>query len=249
MKDDDISTDLMNINTETEGLLAAESNRLIAEIQGQMVIAKKFPRKHEEYMPRILEACQRKGLAKVSQYAFPRGTTTVTGPSIRLAEVLAQNYGNLISDVRVLSEGQGESLVQSYCYDLETNVKSQKTFKVKHKIKLRNGQFKHLTDDRDIYEHTANYGSRRLRACILAIIPGDVVEKAVKQCDRTMSGEGKTPIKDKIAEMIQAFTGVGVTQEMIEQRVKHKITVCSWAELSELSKIFNSIKSISSLCK
>lgn len=42
-----------------------------------------------------------------------------------------------------------------------------------------------LTDSRDIYEATANFGARRMRACILGVIPGDVVDMAVNECKET----------------------------------------------------------------
>jgi len=226
---------------ETSGLMIAESNRAVAEIQGQMVMARKFPRTFKTYMPRILEACQRKKLAKAAAYAYPRGGTMVTGPSIRLAEILAQNYGNLDFGIRELSSQKGESQVQSYCYDLETNVRSQKTFTVKHMRWTKASGNKKLVDPRDIYEHIANSGARRLRACILAIVPGDVVDKALDECEKTNSDQGKVPIKDKIVSMINLFEKLGVSVEMLEKRLMHKIEATDWAEISSLAKIYNSI--------
>ena len=54
-----------------------------------MVIAKKFPRNETLAISRIMQACERLSLAESSLYAYPRGGTTVSGPSIRLAEALA----------------------------------------------------------------------------------------------------------------------------------------------------------------
>jgi len=238
----DQSQDLEIVNEETKGLLAAESSRYIAEIQGQMTLAKKFPRKHSEFMPDILEACKSKSLASISAYLFPKGGTTITGPSIRLAEVVAQNYGNLDFGIKVLQETSTKSLIQSYCYDLQKNVRSQKVFEVKHQIKLKNGSMKILSDPREIYEHQANYGTRRLRACIMGIIPRDIFDQAQEQCEKTNTGDGKTPIKDKILEMIKAFETLGVTKEMIEARLQHNIDATDWPEISTLQKIWTSLK-------
>lgn len=55
-------------------------------------------------------------------YQYLRGGTKVTGPSIRLAEVLAQNWGNLSFGVKELEQRDGESIAMAYTWDLETNV-------------------------------------------------------------------------------------------------------------------------------
>ena len=44
-----------------------------------------------------------------------------------------------------------------------------------------------ITDDRDIYELEANMSARRIRACILQMIPGDVTDAAVAACRKTAS--------------------------------------------------------------
>lgn len=55
-----------------------------------------------------------------------------------------------------------------------------KQFQVRHWRDTKSGGYA-LKDSRDIYEKVANDGARRLRACILAVIPADVVETAVKE--------------------------------------------------------------------
>ena len=72
-----------------------EKSRAIAEAQAAMVIAKQFPRNEIKALDRILNACARPGLAEAALYTYSRGGTEITGPSIRLAEALAQNWGNI----------------------------------------------------------------------------------------------------------------------------------------------------------
>jgi len=234
-------TEMSMTTQQPSGLMAAESNRFVAEIQGQMVMARQFPRTFKTYMPRILEACQRKKLAQGAAWSFPRGKQIINGPSIRLAEVIAQAYGNLDYGVRELANHNGESLVQSYCYDLETNVRAQKTFTVKHVRFTKTGGTQKLKDPRDIYEAVANYAARRLRACILGIVPGDIVDKALAECDKTLSEKGQVPIKDKITSMIGLFEKVGVSVEMVEKRLQHKVEATDWPEIVTLGKIYTSI--------
>ena len=139
-----------------------------------------------------------------------------SGASDVLAEALAKSWGNLDSGVIELEQKNGESVVMAYCWDLETNTRSTKIFTVKHERKAK-GKIDVLTDPRDIYEMTANQGARRLRACILSIIPGDVTEMAVEACERTMKSGDKTPMKEKIAKITAFFAGFNVTAPMIEK--------------------------------
>lgn len=212
------------------------TTRQSAEIQSAMVIAKKFPRNETVAISRIMQACERLSLAESALYAYPRGGTTVSGPSIRLAEALAKNWSNIDFGVIELEQKQGESVVMAYCWDLETNTRSTKIFTVKHERKAKD-KVNVLTDPRDIYEMTANQGARRLRACILSIVPGDVTEMAVDACERTMKSGDKTPMKEKIAKVTAFFAGFNVTVPMIEKRLGHKIETINETELVTLRKI------------
>lgn len=175
-------------------------------------------------------------------YSYPRGGTKVTGPSIRLAEVLAQNWGNLSYGIKELEQRNGESVAMAYCWDLETNVRQEKVFTVKHSIGTRNG-VRALTDPRDIYERVASDGARRLRACILGVIPGDVVEMAVKECEKTLSGQNAGPLKDRITQALKMFKEkYKVTQEMVEAKFGYNISSFTEIDLVELGNIFNSLK-------
>ncbi|WP_331490569.1 hypothetical protein, partial [Metaclostridioides mangenotii] len=78
-------------NKELSATKEMVTTRQAQEVQAAMIIAKKFPRDEVEAFNRILKSCQRKSLAEQSMYEYPRGGQKVTGPSIRLAEALAQN--------------------------------------------------------------------------------------------------------------------------------------------------------------
>lgn len=247
--------ELTTIQPQQGGMIQIAQSRQAQEVQAAMVIAQKFPRDTMKSYSRIMEDCKRKTLAEKSVYAYPRGGTTVTGPSIRLAECMARAWGNMDFGITELERKAavgsipGESVIMTYCYDLETNTKSTTVFTVRHardkNIKLENGQRKkiqeQLTDERDIYEMIANQGARRLRACILKMIPVDIVESAVEQCEKTMAG-GNGPLIDRVRAVVVAFQAYGVTQEMIENRLGHKIEATSEAELVQLKNMGNSIK-------
>jgi hypothetical protein len=151
-----------------EGAVAIEQSRAVAEAQGKLAIAKSFPRDEANAYESIMASCRRKALAEQAFYAFPRGNETVTGLTIRMAEELARLWGNIDYGIRELSNKPGESEMEAYCWDMQTNVYTSQKFTVKHERHTRSG-VRNLTDPRDIYEMTANQGARRLRARILAV--------------------------------------------------------------------------------
>ena len=223
-------------------LASVDEFRAIAEVQASMAIAKRFPRDEYAAFTRILNACKRSSLAENAAYAYPRGGTTVTGPSIRLAEVLANAWGNIDYGYREVGSGPGYTDVEAYAFDKESNSRSCRTFRVAHKRSAK-GKLVDLTDPRDVYELVANQASRRIRACILQIIPGDVTEEALKACEATIKKSGgDVPIADRIRKMVVAFQEHGVTTEMLERRLGHKLDSAIEQELIQLRRIYNSIK-------
>lgn len=224
----------------SNAIAASNQQREIAEIQGAIAIAKRFPRDERAAVDRILQACTRPGLADGATYTYSRGGADVTGPSIRLAEAIAQAWGNFQFGVRELEQRDGESTVEAYAWDVESNTRQVKVFQVAHERHTRQG-VKRLTDPRDVYELVANQGARRLRACILGLIPGDVIDAAVAQCDATLRTKADvTP--ERIAKLLESFAAYGVTRAHIEKRLQRDIGAMTPAQLVQLGKVFNSLR-------
>ena len=221
-------------------LADATREKQVAEIQSQMVIAKRFPRDPIAAVDRILNACTRPTLAESALYSYSRGGSDVTGPSIRLAEAMAQNWGNVDCGVREVEQANGVSTMESYAIDLESNYRVSKVFTVPHLRYTRSGT-KRLEDPRDIYELTANQGARRLRACILSVIPGDVTEAAVKQCETTLHASADIS-PEAIKRMIDAFAQFGVTSQQIETRIQRRMDAIQPAQVVSLKKIYASLR-------
>lgn len=195
------------------------ATRQSEQIKAALFSAKQFPRDQQAAFNRIMQACQRKKLAEEAAYEFPRGGTKVTGPSIRLAEVLAQNWGNIEYGVIELEQVNGVSKMEAYAWDIETNTRRSMIFNVKHERKAR-GRIDKLDDPRDIYELTANLGARRVRACILGVIPGDIVDAALEQCQKTLISGYTEPLADRLRKAFQQFQEkFGVTKEMLEEYI------------------------------
>lgn len=226
--------------TSDQSMVASTEARAVAEVQAAYVIAKRFPRNQSESYANIMEACKRPFLAEQAMYAYPRGGTLVKGASIRLAEMLAQMWGNLDCGVREISQSDGVSVAEAYAIDLQTNTRITKVFHVPHKRDTKKGSTR-LTDARDVYELVANQGARRLRACILGIIPGDVIEAAIERCARTLESSD-VPLSEQVKKMIVAFDEIGVKVEHLEKRLGHNLDATIAQEIVTLKGIYKSIK-------
>ena len=215
-------------------------SREMAEAVASMQMAKMCPRDIVAARDRILNACTRPKLAETACYTYTKGGAEVSGPSIRLAEMLAQNWGNMTFGIRELEQRNGESTCEAFAWDMETNARQTKVFQVRHIRHTRQGD-KALTDPRDIYELVANNGARRLRACILGVIPGDIVEEAVQACDLTLKTKFEvTP--ERIKALTEKFAEYKVTTEQIEKRIQCRIQAMKPAQMASLGKIYNSLK-------
>ena len=227
-----------NIN---QGTVAIEASRAIAEAQGKLLIAKKFPRDEVAAYAKAMQACQRPSMAMKAFYAYPRAGQTVKGVTIRFAEELARCWGNIDYGIKELSQDDGKSELQAYAWDLETNAQSVQNFTNPHQREVK-GKMQALTSQRDIYENNANMATRRMRARILAILPAWFVEDCINECERTLAGQNNVPLIDRVKKMVVQFAKYGVNQEMIEKRLKRKIESMTADDFTEYIGIFNAIK-------
>lgn len=227
-----------NIN---QGTVAVESSRAIAEAQGKLIIAKKFPRDEVQAYAKAMQVCQRPKMAQSAFYSYPRGGQTISGATIRFAEELARCWGNLDYGIKELSRDRGKSEMQAYAWDMETNTISVQNFTNPHQREV-SGRMVALTADRDIYEINANMAARRLRARILAILPDWFVEDCIAECKRTLAGANEIPLIDRVRSMLVQFEKFSVTKQMIEKRLKHTIETTTQDEFTDMIGIYNSLK-------
>jgi hypothetical protein len=206
------------------------------------------PRDENNCLEKIKKSCSVKALAVRSHYSYPKGSTTVEGPSVHLLRAVAGHWMHLDwgwSEVET-KEGKGNvpgwTKIRCYCLDLETNSNEELVYTVHHYISTRKGK-KVLTDPRDIYELVANMGARRVRAMLQHVIPSYVWEEASDLCKATIKNtqEGED-LKSLIQSMIEKFSEYGVKKENLEKRLGHKIEATSRVEIITLGGIYNSIK-------
>lgn len=223
----------------------AEMQRVLAEVQAQIYLAKQFPRNPVEARQRIFQACESLSLAKDATYSFSRGGTDIAGASIDLLTVIASNWGNIDFGAKEIARRPahgsrpGESDVLVFAKDLETNTTRRMEFVVTHVRDTRQGS-KPLTDERDIYENIANQAARRMRRCMEDIIPRDVVDDAVEQCRRTVVAKADVN-EETIKKLVDAFAKMGVSKAQIEKRIQRKVEAMQPATYVKMREIYKSI--------
>ena len=221
-----------------QGAIAVEQERAIAEVQGQLILAKRFPRDVNAAYAELMESCAHPAMAAVAFYSVPnRGS----GPSIRLAEEIARVFGNFEFGHRELSRSEGKSEIEVYAWDKQTNNRSIRQLTVMHVQDTKNGT-KVLRDQADIDNKIANVASKQVRGRILAMMPKWLVESAVEKCRQTLAGNSDEPISVRVRKMTQAFAKFGVTDKHLATYLGHALDEVVIDELVDLTGIYNAIK-------
>ena len=239
-------------------LAAITGNAAVTEVLASIWIAKQFPRDLAEVTARMNQACSRLTLAQSATYAFPRGGTTVEGPSIRLAEALIGAWGNAETGWKEVArhwdpkgaDGNGCMVSEcvAFCFDKETNVRREISFTVNHtrdKNEYEGGKkvMKRvaLESERDVYELCANMASRRIRACILQVLPGWLTEEALATTKKALENGDSRPMADIIRSLEAKFREYGVSRAQLESNLGHKLEETTKPEVVKLGKVYNSI--------
>jgi len=215
--------------------------RAVAEVQAGVVLALKTPRDPEAAYRQIIQNCRRPSLAERAVYEFPRGGNLVTGPSIHLVREIARHWKNIRSGLVEIQRENGASLVEAYAWDLEANIYDSRRFWVKHERK-RGQLVVRLEDPRDIYEAIAAQGARYIRACLLSVLPSDIVEAAMEVCEKTMLEQLKGNTDQARQAMIKAFAEIGVPEASLNKFLGIPARRATPRQIFRLRRVYQAIK-------
>lgn len=184
-----------------------------AAIDVQIATAKSYPRNIKRSTENAIAiVTMDMETAKTCTYSVPRGGKAITGPSVHLAKILAQVWGNMRVDAKVVSIDQTTVTSESVCFDLENNlaIKAQ----VKRSIM---GKFGRFNDDMiTVTGNAAN--SIALRNAVLSVIPRAIVDKVYNSAKQVITGD----VSDKskmIAKRKQVFDGLKDTYSVTEKEI------------------------------
>lgn len=220
-----------------------EQSRAIAEVQAAVIVAQQNPRQTQYALQSMRDACANPRLASKAFFAFPRGGERVAGASIHLARELARIWGNITYGVAemVRDDDHGQSEMQAYAWDLETNTRVGTGFIVPHKRDTKKG-VKALTDMRDIYENNANNGARRVRENIFAVLPTWLTDEAQEICAKTNEDGGGLPLPQRTANSLTHWAAANVTEKQLEDRLGRSSSRWTGQDLAQLATLYASLQ-------
>lgn len=225
-------------------MTAVEQARAVAEVAAAVQVAQQFPRNVQAVREEVAAACSTMPLARKAFYAVQnRGE----GKSVHLARELARMWGNFQSGVHELrrDDEAGESEVQAFAWDVQSNNRSTRTFISPHqRMKKVNGRPTRvpLIDLQDIYLSNQNTGARAVRECIFAALPNWLVDLAEDTCRATLARGDGEPVDVRAGKAVEAFARLNVTQAQLAQRVGRERDRWDGEDIASLEVVFRSIR-------
>lgn len=206
-----------------------------AEIDQQIATAHAFKRSRTDVATGILElATWSPGAAAECNYSMPRGGKSLTGPSIRLAEIIAAEYGNCRVGARVVHVDRFEKYLEAegVFHDLQKNTAT--TARVRRRIVDSKGRL--YNDDMIIVTGNAACSIAK-RNAILAGVPKALWMPAYEAALQVIKGDAKT-LSERRDGALRALGAFGVTPDMIcgaldingplEITIDHMPTMVGW---------------------
>ena len=202
-----------------------------AAIDVQIATAKAYPRSIKRATENaLIIATMDKETAETCNYSLPRGGKPISGPSVHLAKILAQQWGNMRIDAKVVNIDATHITSESVCFDLETNLAiktqvkrsiMQHVYEYKDGKSIKTGKMIRMNDDMmTVTGNAAN--SIAMRNAILSVIPKSVSNKVYNAAKQMITGD----ISDKtklIAKRKQVFDGFKDTYGVSEKEVLQAI--------------------------
>lgn len=183
-----------------------------AEVDQQITTARAYPRSITHAVQNITTlATLDEQSAEECIYALPRGGKPIKGPSIRLAEIIASQWGNCRVGARVVHVDRIEKYIEAegVFHDLESNTAT--TSRVRRRLSDKSGKL--LNDDMIVVTGNAACAIAK-RNAILGAVPKAVWRKAYSSVERVLAGDVKTLAERRTVAM-KAFAAFGVKPDQI----------------------------------
>ena len=155
-----------------------------AAVNSQIATAKKYPRD----LSRCIKNCvtlvtMDAETAESCTYSLKKGGKVLTGPSVHLARIILQQFGNIRAENRVVGYDATHVTCEAIVFDLETNF-AMRT-QIKKSIVGNNGRF-----SEDMCTIIGNAGNAiSLRNAAFAVIPKEIVNKIYKAALQKITGD------------------------------------------------------------
>jgi hypothetical protein len=200
-------TEVMRVEVGELAGLEAQSR---AEMDVQISTAKAYPRSLTAFKREAFDLVTLdRETAGACFYTMKRGGKSISGPSVRFAEIIAYAWGNMRFEAKVTQVTEREVVAQGTALDLEKNMGSR--IEVRRRITKKDGS----RFDDDMITVTSNAAcSIALRNAIFDVIPFALAKPLYEASRKTAAGEGKEMAKRR-EEHIKKFEAQGVDRRDI----------------------------------
>lgn len=185
-----------------------------SEVESQLDAAHKYPRKISVFIREAVDMISRSvDVASACFYTLPprRGGDgkSISGPSVRLAEIAASAYGNLHIGARPIDVSATEVTSQGVAWDLQKNLRV--TVEKKRRITTKNG----ARFGEDMIITTQNAASSiALRDAVFRVIPRAHIHELEQHARKVAVGDAKT-LADRRSKAFAHFAQMGATQDRV----------------------------------
>lgn len=213
-----------------------------ANIDIQVSTAKQYPRSISRCANNAVAiATMDKETAQSCGYALPRGGKPITGPSVHLAKIIAQQYGNLRAEAKVVEITDRQVVSRGTAWDLENNYAV--AFEVRRSIIGKTGA--RFSDDMiTVTGNAAN--SIAYRNAIFGVVPKSITDKAYKAAQHLITGDlsdEEKLIKRRDGAIKHFVDTYGITEdEVIKLCGKHTVNQIQAEEIALLLGFAQSLK-------
>jgi len=213
-----------------------------ANVDTQVATAKQFPRDLKRALNNsIAIATMDSEVAQSCTYALPRGGKPITGPSVHLAKIISQCYGNIRVESKVVEINQKHVVSRGTAWDLENNYAV--AFEVRRSIVGKTGQ--RFNDDMiTVTGNAAN--SIAYRNAVLSVVPKAITDKVYKAAQEVITGNlsDETELIKRRKKAVDAFKDdFSITEdELVKLCGKQTINQIKKDEIALLLGFYQSLK-------
>ncbi|QRQ99748.1 hypothetical protein [Dyadobacter sandarakinus] len=213
-----------------------------ASVNSQVATARQFPRSLSKAKSSINAlVVMDKDTATSCGYAVPRDGKNVTGPSVHLANIVAQAYGNIRVETKVVEVGEKTVTCQATAWDLETNYAVRQ--EVIRKITGKSGR--RFSEDMIIL--TANAGcSIARRNAIFSVVPKPLWQGGYEAAQQFIVGDisDENKLNKKRKDVLDRMTeAYGITEaDILRSLGLRQVTQIKGEEIKILIGYGQSIK-------
>lgn len=243
-------------STETHTSALAAASKAAVEAKYTMALVR--PRSVDNARVKTLQACARPKFAEAAKWSKPQGNKRIEGPSIRLAEELARNFGNIDITSTTLVDDPTKRIIQVEAKDLESNLTVGHPITIAKTVerrdhggrlvlgeRLNSGGDKvyivEATEDELLNKINAQT-SKAIRVLVLRLIPGDIVEEALAACAKTIKDRVTADPGAAKKALVDAFAAVGVMPKDLEGYLGHDLAQLQPAEVEDLRAVYSAVR-------